>query len=60
MTKQILKRADLLEWLGITSRTYDKFVEAGILRPIKLKGIRTKWFRRSDVVKALQLETTKP
>jgi len=57
MTKQILKRADLLEWLEITPAAYRKWLACGLLRPIKLKGCTYKYFRRSDVVRALQLET---
>ena len=56
MPTQLLKRADLLEWLEISPATYRKWLEAKLLRPIKLKGIKKKWFRRDDVVKALQLE----
>lgn len=56
MTKQILKRADLLEWLEITPATYRKWLESGLLRPIKLKGCTYRYFKRADVVRALQLE----
>ena len=58
MTKQLLKRADLLEWLEISPATYRKWIEAKLLRPVKLKGIKKNWFRLTDVVKALQLEGT--
>lgn len=56
--KPILKRADVLEWLDITPATYRKWIEEGILRPMKIKGVRKKWFRRTDIVKILQLEAT--
>lgn len=56
MTKQILKRADLLEWLEITPATYRKWLESGLLRPVKLKGCTYRYFKRTDVVRALQLE----
>jgi len=58
MNKQLLKRADILEWLEITPATYRKWLESGLLRPVKLRGISKKWFRRSDIVKTLQLEQT--
>ncbi len=58
MNKKLLKRADILEWLEITPATYRKWLESGLLRPVKLRGISKKWFRRSDIVKTLQLEQT--
>ena len=58
MTKQLLNRGDLLEWLEISEATYRKWIEAKLLQPVKLKGIKKKWFRRADVIKALHLEGT--
>ena len=57
MTKQLLKRADVLEWTGLSPDQYRKMLDAKVLRPIKLKGYKIKWFRRLDVAEALQLET---
>jgi predicted site-specific integrase-resolvase len=56
MTKHLLKRADILEWLQITPATYRKWLESGLLKPVKLRGIAKKWFRRTDIIKTLQLE----
>jgi predicted DNA-binding transcriptional regulator AlpA len=58
MTKQLLKRADVLEWTGLSPDQYRKMLDAKVLRPIKLKGYKIKWFRRRDVAEALQLEPT--
>ena len=57
MTKQLLKRADVLEWTGLSPDQYRKMLDAKVLRPIRLKGYKIKWFRRSDVAEALQLES---
>ena len=56
MKKQILKRADVLEWTGISPDQYRKMVAARLLRPMRLKGYKQHVFRRIDVAKALQLE----
>jgi predicted site-specific integrase-resolvase len=56
MNKHLLKRADILEWLQITPATYRKWLESGLLKPVKLRGIAKKWFRRTDIIKTLQLE----
>jgi predicted DNA-binding transcriptional regulator AlpA len=56
MTKQLLKRADVLEWTGLSPDQYRKMLDAKVLRPIRLKGYKIKWFRRCDVAEALQLE----
>lgn len=58
MNKQLLKRADVLEWTGLSPDQYRKMVEAKVLKPIRLKGYKIKWFRRTDVATALQLEPT--
>jgi predicted site-specific integrase-resolvase len=50
MTKHLLKRADILEWLQITPATYRKWLESGLLKPVKLRGIAKKWFRRTDII----------
>lgn len=56
MNKQLLKRADVLEWTGLSPDQYRKMVEAKVLKPIPIKGYKIKWFRRTDIIKALQLE----
>jgi hypothetical protein len=58
MNKHLLKRADVLEWTGISPDQYRKMVEAKLLRPMRLKGYKKHIFRRADVAKALQLEET--
>lgn len=56
MKKQLLKRADVLEWTGLSVDQYRKMVEAGVLKPLRMKGFKKWWFRRVDVARALQLE----
>lgn len=58
MNKQLLKRADVLEWTGLTAAQFRKMVDMQVLRPIKLRGYKIMIFRRSDVIKALQMEVT--
>lgn len=54
--KPLLSRADLLVWMDITPAVYRKLVEAKILKPVRMRGLKKRWFRRTDVVKALQSE----
>jgi predicted DNA-binding transcriptional regulator AlpA len=56
MTKQLLKRADVLEWTGLTPDQFYKMVDAKVLKPIRLRGYKIMWFKRSEVAQALQLD----
>ena len=57
MNKQLLKRADVMEWVGLSVSQFLKLVDARVLKPIRLRGYKQNHFRRDDIVKALQLET---
>jgi hypothetical protein len=56
MNKKLLKRADIMEWVGLSVSQFRKLVDARVLKPIRLRGYKQNVFRRGDVVKALQLE----
>lgn len=56
MNKQLLKRADVLEWAGLSVMQYRKMLDNRVLKPVKIKGYKHAFFRRNDVAKALQLE----
>lgn len=56
MNKKLLKRADVMEWVGLSVSQFRKLVDARVLKPIRLRGYKQNVFRRDDVAKALQLE----
>ena len=58
MRKQILKRRDVMDLLGLDptdDHTYRKYLETGLLKPVRLKGIKYRRFRRIDVLRYLVL-----
>ena len=56
MTKHLLKRRDVMDLLGLDPvagvEQYRKYLEVGLLKPVRLKGLKYRRFRRMDVVKA--------
>jgi len=55
MRKQILKRRDVMDLLGLDPddvNTYRKYLKTGLLKPVRLKGIKYRRFRRIDVLQA--------
>jgi hypothetical protein len=58
MRKQILKRRDVMDLLGLDPddvNTYRKYLKTGLLKPVRLKGIKYRRFRRIDVLQAFGL-----
>ena len=61
--KQILKRRDVMDLLGLDpgdTHTYEKYVAAGLLKPVRLRGLKYRRFRRTDVLAAFGLQETTP
>jgi hypothetical protein len=59
MKKQILSRRDVMDLLGLDPgevRAYRKYVQAGLLKPLRLRGFKHRRFRRVDVLQAFGLE----
>ena len=58
MRKQILNRRDVMDLLGLDptdTETYRKYLEIGLLKPVRLKGTKYRRFRRIDVLQAFGL-----
>lgn len=47
---KLLRRRDVMDRLGITSKQLTKLVSAGLLKPIRKRNCRA-WFRTSDLDK---------
>ena len=47
---KLLRRRDVIDALGITSKQLTKLIESGLIRPIRKRGCRA-WFRFADLGK---------
>ena len=47
---KLLRRRDVMNRLGITSKQLTKLVSAGLLKPIRKRNCRS-WFRSDDLEK---------
>jgi len=46
---ELLRRAQVLEILGVGRRTLEKMAESRTLRPVNIPGMRWRFFRKEDV-----------
>jgi len=51
--REYLRRGVVREFLGIDARDFSKLVRTGVLKPHYFQGEGYAWFKRSEVLKAL-------
>lgn len=44
----LLRRRDVLDRLGITTKQLDKLISTGLIKPVRKRGCRS-WFRARDL-----------
>ena len=54
--KLLLRRADVMRWLGLSPGEFRGLVENGVLKPVRFPGYRVSFFRRDEVARDLGLE----
>jgi predicted site-specific integrase-resolvase len=47
---KLLRRRDVLDTLGITSKQLSKLIDSGLIKPIRKRGCRA-WYRSDDLGK---------
>lgn len=51
----LLRRQQVIELIGVTHYTFEKFVRAGLIKVVKLKGCKG-LYRKEDIEKAFEVK----